>query len=297
MTEERIKTIRNKARRVAMQRLLDLKKRRQKTLTRRERQDKRSKGEHVEETELRTIDKERKLQGDIVDANDEEVQAEDKTDEFAPHFEEKYTPKLMVTTSLPPSKRTELFLKEMTIIIPNIYYFERKRKPLKKILKWATEEEFTAVLVVQEAHREPCGLYVCSLPEGPTSFFRMTRWKPASEDHTGGATTDHLPEIVLNNFDTAVGHRIGRQLASLFPQRPEFVGRRVITLHNQRDFIFFRHHRYVFSEGGKQAYLQEVGPRFTLKLHWLQHGTFDSNGQYEFVWRPELSVDKKMMYI
>lgn len=33
-------------------------------------------------------------------------------------------------------------------------------------------------------------------------------------------------------------------IQSLFPQDPEFKGRRVVTFHNQRDFIFFRHHRY-----------------------------------------------------
>ena len=34
-------------------------------------------------------------------------------------------------------------------------------------------------------------------------------------------------------------------LAALFPYDPEFKGRRVVTFHNQRDFIFFRHHRSV----------------------------------------------------
>jgi ribosome production factor 1 len=33
-------------------------------------------------------------------------------------------------------------------------------------------------------------------------------------------------------------------IQSLFPQDPEFKGRRVVTFQNQRDFIFFRHHRY-----------------------------------------------------
>jgi len=60
-------------------------------------------------------------------------------------------------------------------------------------------------------------------------------------------------------------------LASLFPQVPEFVGRQVATFHNQRDFIFFRRHRYVFKDG-KRVDLQEIGPRFTLKLKWLQKG-------------------------
>jgi ribosome production factor 1 len=41
-------------------------------------------------------------------------------------------------------------------------------------------------------------------------------------------------------------------------------GRQVVTFHNQRDFIFVRHHRYVYKqeEGGKvRARLQELGPR------------------------------------
>lgn len=35
-----------------------------------------------------------------------------------------------------------------------------------------------------------------------------------------------------------------RIIQSLFPQEPNFRGRRVVTFHNQRDYIFFRHHRY-----------------------------------------------------
>ena len=50
-----------------------------------------------------------------------------------------------------------------------------------------------------------------------------------------------------------------------------------MTLHNQRDFVFFRHHRYVFEqdERGREvkATLQELGPRFTLKLKSLQPGS------------------------
>lgn len=47
----------------------------------------------------------------------------------------------------------------------------------------------------------------------------------------------------MNNFNTRLGLRIGRMLSSLVPYDPDFKGRRVITFHNQRDFIFFRHHR------------------------------------------------------
>lgn len=56
----------------------------------------------------------------------------------------------------------------------------------------------------------------------------------------------HRPELLLNNFNTRLGHSVARILAGLFPYNPEFQGRRAITFHNQRDFIFFRQHRYFF---------------------------------------------------
>lgn len=55
-----------------------------------------------------------------------------------------------------------------------------------------------------------------------------------------GRATKHKPELILNNFGTRLGHRVGRMFASLFSQDPNFRGRRVVTFHNQRDFIFFR---------------------------------------------------------
>lgn len=63
-----------------------------------------------------------------------------------------------------------------------------------------------------------------------------------------GNKTSHTPEIILNNFGTRLGRRVGRFLGSLFPHDPQFRGRQVVTFHNQRDFIFVRHHRYIFEE-------------------------------------------------
>ncbi|EEB87542.1 hypothetical protein MPER_15075 [Moniliophthora perniciosa FA553] len=57
----------------------------------------------------------------------------------------------------------------------------------------------------------------------------------------------------------------------MFPALPEFQGRQVVTLHNQRDFLFFRRHRYAFRSTERVA-LQEIGPRFTLKLRSLRKG-------------------------
>jgi ribosome production factor 1 len=35
---------------------------------------------------------------------------------------------------------------------------------------------------------------------------------------------------------------------TVFPRHPELQGRQVVTMHNQRDFIFVRRHRYVFRQ-------------------------------------------------
>ena len=106
-----------------------------------------------------------------------------------------------------------------------------------------------------------------------------------------GNPTSHFPELILNNFTSRIGRKlcliiIARMLISLFPKNPEFIGHQVVTFHNQRDFIFVRHHRYDFDDDGTKTNLQEIGPRFTLKLMTMQHGTFDTaHGEYEFIYK------------
>jgi ribosome production factor 1 len=121
---------------------------------------------------------------------------------------------------------------------------------------------------------------------GPTALFRVTSATLGADIIGHGNPSKHRPEIILNNFGTRLGHRVGRLLGSLFPHDPEFRGRRVVTFHNQRDFVFVRHHRYIFDELGRRARLQELGPRFTLQLKWLQAGTFDTRlGDFEWFHR------------
>lgn len=71
-----------------------------------------------------------------------------------------------------------------------------------------------------------------------------------------------------------------------------------MTFHNQRDFVFFRYHRYMF-EDAREAALEELGPQFTLKLRWLQVGTFDTlHGEYEWVHkRKEMDVARAKFHI
>ncbi|KAA8915083.1 RNA processing factor 1 [Sphaerosporella brunnea] len=151
-------------------------------------------------------------------------------------------------------------------------------------------------------------LTIIVLPAGPTFRFTMSSYQPAMRIGGHGRPTSHIPELILNNFLTPLGKTTAGLFQSLFPQQPELQGRQVVTLHNQRDFIFFRRHRYVFREkretekeagfgldtsradGGKgmeglgvRVGLQEIGPRFTLKLRRVERGikkdtVFEWNG-------------------
>lgn len=84
-------------------------------------------------------------------------------------------------------------------------------------------------------------------------------------------------------------------------QTPQLEGRQVVTFHNQRDFIFVRHHRYIYrKENDKtRARLQELGPRFTMKLRWLQEGAFDGqHGEYEWIHkRKEMGTTRKKFFL
>ena len=60
-------------------------------------------------------------------------------------------------------------------------------------------------------------LILSHLPDGPTATFRVSGVKLRHDLPNHGNPTSHNPELILNNFDTMTGHRIGRMLAALFP--------------------------------------------------------------------------------
>ena len=135
-------------------------------------------------------------------------------------------------------------------------------------------------------------LHVC-LPKGPTACYRLTGVKTRDQIYHSTRSTRHRPELILSNFQTRLGVTLGRMFASLFDQRAEFRGRQVATFRNQRDFVFFRRHRYIFTEKGKDVALQESGPRFTLKLLWLHDGLFDpKHAKYRWRWHEDMGLQK-----
>lgn len=167
-------------------------------------------------------------------------------DEFAKYFKGGYIPKLCITTSIKPNKIAYEFIKEILFVFPNSYFYPRRRFGVPQLVKECVENGFSDLLIFNENHDQIDGLTIVHLPEGPTTYFKLSNVKMNREIEGSakiGQTTP--PEIILNRFTTRVGQRVARVLAALFHQEPNFRGRRVMTFHNQRDFIFFRHHRYV----------------------------------------------------
>lgn len=246
----------------------------------------------------RTIENTREPDETMVPDDDEEIAQDEALDEFASYFNKEKEPKLLITTSDNYHELTIKFCKQFCQTIPNCEFRTRRRMSLKSMCVSASEKGYTDILVVNEDRRKPNGLLAIHLPNGPTANFKLTSIKYMKEIKKRVPTSDHRPEVILNNFNTRLGHSIGRMLASLYHYDPEFKGRRVITFHNQRDYIFFRHHRYQFKDG-KRVALREIGPRFTLKLRWLQRGTFDSKCG-EYIWllkRHEMETSRRRFFL
>jgi ribosome production factor 1 len=247
--------------------------------------------------QTKTIENMREKDETVVEADDAEVANDEKMDELSRYFCDGAKPKVIITSCYKPTKIMYSFIRDLLHVIPKSYYYPRRNYQLQEICKYANERKFTDVIVINEDHKKLNALTHVHLPEGPTAVYKLSSVMLREELDGRGGIDKVQPEVILNNFNTRLGHRVGRMLGTLFNQRPEFEGRRVVTFHNQRDFIFFRHHRYIFDHAEK-ARLQELGPRFTLKLKSLQKGTFASKtGEFEWVRKRELETSRKRFFL
>jgi ribosome production factor 1 len=262
-----------------------------------------------------------------VNKSDSEFQADMMLEEL--QTQQESTKTMMLCAEEHPSERTYLFMKELCFSIPGCQFFKRKTFPLKKIATFAGSRGFNTMILIQEKEGNPDSMFVVSLPEGPTAYYKISGLRLGSEmKHTVPCNPEHKPEIITANFKTRLGLRVSKQLESIFPAVGDDIGRRTIVFHNQRDFIFFRHYRYIFrnvtmkgeeeeelkkkkdifdpdrsdddeeEDGIKppSCQLKEIGPRMTLRLRSLQlTGTFEKRtAEYEYMWRPDVNVSRAL---
>lgn len=226
---------------------------------------------------------------------------------FLPPEEQPPIPKILITTSINSTLHHQAEV--LVSLLPNAKYVRRSshryghKFSIREISTFAAKREFTTLVVLEEDLKKPSGLIVVHLPIGPTFHFTITNWYEAKSIPGHGRPTSHIPELILNNFTTPLGLLTAHLFRSMYPSNPELQGRQVVTLHNQRDFIFLRRHRYVFREkrgseksvvgaDGKEMKgtedirtgLQELGPRLTLKLRRVDKGIQRASGQ-EWEWK------------
>ncbi|KAH3684138.1 hypothetical protein WICPIJ_004868 [Wickerhamomyces pijperi] len=225
---------------------------------------------------------------------DETVGAEvEGEDDFSSYFDGR-EPKVLLTTNANARKAAYEFADILMEAIPNVTFVKRKREyTVKDISGYCANRDFTDLVIINEDKKDVNGITFVHLPEGPTFYFSITSLVPGKKIAGHGKATDHIPELILNNFTTRLGQTISRMFQSLYPQKPEFEGRNVVTLHNQRDFIFFRRHRYIFRNEEKVG-LQELGPQFTMKLRRVQKGVKE---EIEWEHRPDMDKDKRKFYL
>ena len=203
-------------------------------------------------------------------------------------------PKIFLTTNVNAKKSAYEFANILIEILPNVTVVKRKfGYKLKEISDICIKRNFTDIVIINEDKKKVTGLTFIHLPEGPTFYFKLSSFVEVKKIVGHGRPTSHIPELILNNFQTRLGQTVGRLFQSILPQNPDIEGRQVITLHNQRDYIFFRRHRYVFKDNERVG-LQELGPQFTLKLKRLQRGIKEET---EWEHKPEMDKEKKKFYL
>lgn len=258
------------------------------TRARQEAENPELKEERLAKNVTRTIENMR-VYDETVEANEVEG-----TDEFAEYFEQGVKPKVLITANVGAKKAADKFSEMLQEIIPDSTYIQRKPQfNIKQMAEFCTNRDFTDLIILNEDKKAINGITFIHLPAGPTFYFKVSSVVYPEKIHGYGKATSHVPELVLNNFTTRLGTTVGRLFQALFPQQPNFKGRQVVTLHNQRDFIFFRRHRYMFKDDERVG-LQELGPQFTLRLKRLQRGVRE---EVEWEHRPEMDKEKKKFYL
>ena len=253
---------------------------------------------YVPKQATKTIDSMREKDETLFDENDKEIKEALENDEYKNYFNNEYSPQILLTTSIAHTGGIFRFIKELKNFIPNSYFYYRKKFDLGTIMKSSIEKGFTDILVVTERLRKPYKLLLIHLPNGPTMEFKLFNVVYQDEIKGHGTSAGHNPELMFRNFKTTLGYRVQRALNALFPRDEELKGRELITFQNQRDYIFFRYYRYMFTEDFKSANLQELGPRFAMRLLYVQKGLFDpEKGDYEWLYQDKMGVRRRKFYL
>ncbi|CAL4214779.1 unnamed protein product, partial [Meganyctiphanes norvegica] len=207
-------------------------------------------------------------------------------------------PKIVITSSRDPSSKLKQFAKEMKLLFPNSQRMNRGNYESKQLIEAARANGFTDFVVVHETRGKPDGFVISHLPNGPTAFFTLADVVMRHDIPNIGTMSEQYPHLIFQNFQSSLGKRTMNILKYLFPV-PKDDSKRVATFVNWDDWILFRQHTYKKEDGGKNYELNEIGPRFSMKLYKIVLGTLDQEGaaDLEYVLRPYMNTARKRRFL
>lgn len=139
--------------------------------------------------EPRTIDNTREKEVTMVSPDgDEEVDADERDDEFASIFANEEAPKLMITTRPFPSGDLYHFIHDLLDLLPNSFYYKRGTFDIKEIVQFACNKKFTHLVVLSEKSKI-CNGYVAN------------DCKIEGCDARDGSDNNHVVDVVIVVFD------------------------------------------------------------------------------------------------
>lgn len=113
--------------------------------------------------EPRTLDSSREPELTMIGADgDDEIAGDELDDEFARIFANEEKPKLMITTRPFPSGELYHFIKDLMDLIPNAFYYKRGTFDIKEIVQFASNKDFTHLIVLSEKAKV-CNGYVVTI--------------------------------------------------------------------------------------------------------------------------------------
>ncbi|KAK8049311.1 hypothetical protein PG994_011041 [Apiospora phragmitis] len=111
-------------------------------------------------------------------------------------------PKLLITTTLNSTIHKEA--KMLTSFFPNSDYVPRSahkyahKYSVREIAKYASNRDYTALLILGEDQKRPKSLDIVHLPSGPTFSFSVSNWMDVKRLPGHGNPQDFHPELLLN---------------------------------------------------------------------------------------------------
>jgi rRNA maturation protein Rpf1 len=171
-----------------------------------------------------------------------------------------------ITTSIKPSKKTLYLIQDILEIIPNSIFFKRKNVKFKEIFIFFKKRGIKNFLIFVEKKKILFELWQINTENNLFFQFKIDRAILKKNLKIRGLKTNHIPELMFQNFSGNIGKILAFFFLNLFQNSPNFSGRQILFFYLIKKQIFIRYYRYLFSSSGKDVRLQELGPRITLEI-------------------------------